>query len=87
MNLLLDTCALIWLASEPARLSPAATAAINACILAHLGGVKRWLITHHDPTHDDAFLETKLNQTRRLLARRGCTIPVAHAYDGLTEYL
>ncbi len=59
----------------------------NACILAHLAGVKRWLITHHDPTHDDAFLETKLNQTRRLLARRGSDIQVAHAYDGLTEYL
>ncbi len=59
----------------------------NACILAHLAGVKRWLITHHDPTHDDSFLETKLNQTRRLLARRGSDIQVAHAYDGLTEYL
>ena len=30
MNLLLDSCTLIWLASEPARLSQAATAAINA---------------------------------------------------------
>ena len=29
MNLLLDTCALIWLASEPARLPHAATTAIN----------------------------------------------------------
>lgn len=29
MNLLLDSCALIWLASEPARLSQTATAAIN----------------------------------------------------------
>ncbi len=29
MNLLLDSCALIWLASEPARLSKTATAAIN----------------------------------------------------------
>lgn len=29
MKLLLDSCALIWLASEPARLSPAAITAIN----------------------------------------------------------
>ena len=29
MNLLLDTCALIWLASEPERLSAAAAAAID----------------------------------------------------------
>lgn len=29
MNLLLDSCALIWLASEPAQLSVAASAAIN----------------------------------------------------------
>ena len=30
MNLLLDSCTLIWLASEPARLSQAATATINS---------------------------------------------------------
>lgn len=30
MNLLLDSCALIWLASEPARLSQTVIAAINA---------------------------------------------------------
>ena len=59
----------------------------NACALAHLARVKRWIITHHDPTHDDHFLETKLNQTRRLLARMGSTVQVAHGYDGLTEYL
>ena len=29
MNLLLDSCTLIWLASEPLRLSPTAAAAIN----------------------------------------------------------
>jgi phosphoribosyl 1,2-cyclic phosphodiesterase len=59
----------------------------NACLLAHLAGVKRWVVTHHDPTHDDAFLETKLNQTRRLLNRLGSTVQVSHAYDGLTEYI
>ena len=29
MNLLLDSCTLIWLASEPERLSPQASAAID----------------------------------------------------------
>ncbi len=36
----------------------------NACVLARLAGVKQWLVTHHDPTHDDDFLERKLNLTR-----------------------
>ena len=50
MNLLLDSCALIWLASEPARLSPAATAAINAPASAlHVSHATLWEITlkHH----------------------------------------
>jgi phosphoribosyl 1,2-cyclic phosphodiesterase len=59
----------------------------NACVLAKLAGVPRWIVTHHDPLHDDRFLETKLNLTRQLLARIAHPIPVAHAYDGLTEYL
>jgi phosphoribosyl 1,2-cyclic phosphodiesterase len=59
----------------------------NACLLAHLAGVKRWIITHHDPNHDDAFLEGKLNITRRLLARLGSPVQVTHGYDGLTEFL
>ena len=46
MNLLLDTCALIWLASEPARLSADATAAINdpAAVL-HVSHATLWEIT------------------------------------------
>ncbi len=59
----------------------------NACALANMAGVKRWVITHHDPAHDDGFLETKLNMTRRLLDRMGSKVQVAHGYDGLTEYL
>jgi phosphoribosyl 1,2-cyclic phosphodiesterase/AmiR/NasT family two-component response regulator len=58
----------------------------NAAVLMKLAGVKRWLITHHDPMHDDAFLEVKLNVTRRILDRIGHPIQVSHAYDGLTEY-
>jgi CheY-like chemotaxis protein/phosphoribosyl 1,2-cyclic phosphodiesterase len=59
----------------------------NACLLAKLAGVKRWIVTHHDPMHDDRFLEQKLNLTRQQLARLGHPIPVCHAYDGMVEFL
>jgi hypothetical protein len=49
--------------------------------------VKRWIVTHHDPMHDDRFLEQKLNLTRQQLARLGHPIPVCHAYDGMVEFL
>ena len=46
MNLLLDSCALIWLASEPGRLSEAPTVAINdlAAVL-HVSHASLWEIT------------------------------------------
>lgn len=59
----------------------------NAALLAKLAGVKRWMVTHHDPMHDDRFLEQKLNLTRQQLARLGHAIPVCHAYDGMVEFL
>ena len=58
----------------------------NAAVLMKLAGVKRWIVTHHDPMHDDAFLETKLNLTRRILDRIGHPIQVCHGYDGMTEF-
>jgi phosphoribosyl 1,2-cyclic phosphodiesterase/ActR/RegA family two-component response regulator len=58
----------------------------NACVLMKLAGVKRWFITHHDPMHDDGFLEAKLCLTRQILEKIGHPIPVSHAYDGRTEY-
>jgi ribonuclease BN (tRNA processing enzyme) len=59
----------------------------NACVLVKLAGVRRWIVTHHDPMHDDTFLETKLNITRQLLDRLGHDCQVTHGYDGLTECL
>lgn len=59
----------------------------NASLLAKLAGVKRWIVTHHDPMHDDRFLEQKLNLTRQQLARLGHPIQVSHAYDGMVEFL
>jgi len=58
----------------------------NACTLMKLAGVRRWIITHHDPMHDDAFLEAKLQLTRQVLERLGHEMQVSHGYDGMTEY-
>ena len=46
MILLLDSCTFIWLASEPARLSPKATAAVNdpASVL-HISHASLWEIS------------------------------------------
>jgi CheY-like chemotaxis protein len=59
----------------------------NACLLARFARVRRWTVIHHDPAHDDCFLESKLNLTRQLLKQIGHPIPVAHGYDRMTEFL
>jgi hypothetical protein len=60
----------------------------NACVLVKLAGIRRWIVTHHDPMHDDAFLETKLNLTRQILEEMGHSpVHVSNGYDGMTEYL
>jgi phosphoribosyl 1,2-cyclic phosphodiesterase len=59
----------------------------NVCALMKLAGVKRWIVTHHDPMHDDAFLETKLHLTRQIFERIGHEIQVVNGYDGMTEFL
>jgi CheY-like chemotaxis protein len=59
----------------------------NACLLMKFAGVRRWIVTHHDPSHDDDFLEQKLAVTRRILRDLDHECRVTHGYDGLTEYL
>ena len=59
----------------------------NACILAKLAEVGRWIAIHHDPTHSDEFLQGKLNLTRQVLRDLGCPIEVMHGYDGMMDYL
>lgn len=59
----------------------------NASILASLAEVRTWVVTHHDPDHDDEFLDRKLNATKDILSGLGSRIPVSHAYDGLMDYL
>ncbi|MEO6034431.1 MAG: response regulator [Verrucomicrobiota bacterium] len=58
----------------------------NASLLMKLAGVRRWIVTHHDPGHDDVFLESKLNVTRQILEEIGQMIQVSHGYDGMMEY-
>ncbi len=60
---------------------------VNASLLMKLANVRRWVITHHDPGHDDDLLEAKLNLTRQVLAEIGYPILMSHGYDGMTEYI
>jgi CheY-like chemotaxis protein/phosphoribosyl 1,2-cyclic phosphodiesterase len=59
----------------------------NACALAKLSGVKRWVVTHHDPQHTDEFLDRKLLLTKEILKSMNYPIEVVYGYDGFTEYL
>jgi CheY-like chemotaxis protein len=59
----------------------------NACLLARLARAKRWVVTHHDPLHEDDFLDQKLNLTKEVLRRLDYPIEVAHGYDEMTEYM
>lgn len=59
----------------------------NACLLAKLAGVKKWIVIHHDPMHDDDFVQNKLNLTRRILDELDYPIPVVNGFDGYVEYL
>jgi phosphoribosyl 1,2-cyclic phosphodiesterase len=58
----------------------------NACVLAKFSGAKRWVVTHHDPEHEDAFLDDKLNVTRQVLRELDHPVEVANGFDGLVEY-
>jgi CheY-like chemotaxis protein len=71
----------------PKKIGWGHTSLSNACLLAKLCAVKKWLVTHHDPAHDDAFLGRKLTLTRQLLAGLGSDCLAEHAYDGMSECL
>ena len=58
----------------------------NACLLAKLARAKRLVITHHDPMHDDDFLQMKLNLTRQILKELDYPIEVSNGFDGFTGY-
>ena len=58
----------------------------SACLLAKLANAKRWVVTHHDPMHDDDFLQEKLNLTRQILKKLDYPIEVTNGFDGCTGY-
>lgn len=58
----------------------------NAALLAKLARARRLVVTHHDPMHDDDFLQVKLNLTRQVLKDLEHPIEVANGFDGFTGY-
>ena len=59
----------------------------NACVLVQFCKPDRWVVVHHDPMHDDDFLNRKLTLTKQLLHDLGHKIEVTHGFDGWIEYL
>lgn len=58
----------------------------NACALAKLSEARRWVVTHHDHSHADDFLDQKLNLTKEILRGLNHPIMVSHGYDDMVEY-
>jgi ribonuclease BN (tRNA processing enzyme) len=50
--------------------------------LAALAGVRRLYLTHHDPSHDDAFMTALEQRARRFAEQIGSKIEVHCAYEG-----
>jgi CheY-like chemotaxis protein len=71
----------------PAKVGWGHSSVSNACILAREAGVRRWIVTHHDPMHDDPTLQDKLDLTRQILRDMNCDIDVTHAFDGMSQPL
>jgi CheY-like chemotaxis protein len=51
--------------------------------LAAAAGARRLLLTHHDPAHDDAFMERVESRARKYAEGLGCAVEVSCAFEGL----
>ncbi len=51
--------------------------------LAAAAGVRQLVLTHHDPTHDDAFVEEVEKRARGYARQLGDAVEVCCAYEGL----
>jgi CheY-like chemotaxis protein/phosphoribosyl 1,2-cyclic phosphodiesterase len=51
--------------------------------LAGTAGARQLALTHHDPTHDDDFVEAVEGRARRYAEQRGHSVQVCCAYEGL----
>jgi phosphoribosyl 1,2-cyclic phosphodiesterase len=59
----------------------------SACALAKMTRARKWILLHHDPGHDDAFLHQKLLLTWQILRDLNHYVPTMHSYDGMIEFL
>ncbi|MEP7015330.1 MAG: MBL fold metallo-hydrolase [Verrucomicrobiota bacterium] len=56
---------------------------LSACVsLATDAGVKKLVLFHHDPNHDDDMLDNMLKQAQALAAQRGKGLEVVGAHEG-----
>jgi len=55
--------------------------------LAAMSDVYRLVLTHHDPTHDDAFLDEVQHRARKLARRRNFMMQVMCAYEGMEVHV
>src|SRR4029434_10365798 len=51
--------------------------------LAAAAGVRQLALTHHDPTHDDAFVEAIEKRARGYAEQLGYAVRICCAYEGL----
>jgi phosphoribosyl 1,2-cyclic phosphodiesterase/CheY-like chemotaxis protein len=54
-----------------------------AVALAAAAGVRRLVLTHHDPTHDDTFVAALEARARAYAKKIGCAVEVRCAHEGL----
>lgn len=63
------------------------TSLSSLCLLCKLAGIRRWVVIHHDPLHDDATLDRKLAHTQQILRSLDWSMEVTHAADGMVVSL
>ena len=71
----------------PSKIGWGHTSVSNGCVLIKLADIKKWIVTHHDPMHDDGYLEDKLNLTQQLMQQINHSVDISHGYDGMIRYL
>ncbi len=69
-------------AEYPSRVGWGHSTPLDAVDVALAAGVRRLVLTHHDPAHDDERLDAKLALARDAVGTNG--LVVDNAYDGMT---
>lgn len=59
----------------------------NASILVKFSGAKQWIVTHHDPAHDDVYLQKKLLTHEAVCKDCKLDTSVQLAYEGMVLHL